>query len=89
MSTMLKILLALACAVAIQVASAQTYPDRPIRLIVPYPPGSSTNDILGRALAGRLTVELGNRSSSTTGRAPAATWARSWSRNRRLTAIHC
>ena len=61
MRSTLKILLALACAVAIQVASAQTYPDRPIRLIVPYPPGSSTNDILGRALAGRLTAELGQQ----------------------------
>jgi tripartite-type tricarboxylate transporter receptor subunit TctC len=28
---------------------------------VPYPPGSSTNDILGRALAGRLSVELGQQ----------------------------
>ena len=73
MRSTLKILLALACAVAMQVASAQTYPDRPIRLIVPYPPGSSTNDILGRALAGRLTTSSANRSSSTTGRARAAT----------------
>jgi len=47
----------LACTAATHV-SAQTYPDRPIRLIVPYPPGSSTNDILGRALAQRLSVEL-------------------------------
>ena len=42
-------------------AHAQNYPDRPIRLIVPYPPGSSTNDILGRALASRLTGVLGQQ----------------------------
>jgi tripartite-type tricarboxylate transporter receptor subunit TctC len=52
---------ALVCAAALQPAHAQTYPDRPIRLIVPYPPGSSTNDILGRALALRLTPLLGQQ----------------------------
>jgi tripartite-type tricarboxylate transporter receptor subunit TctC len=50
-----------ACAAALQTVNAQTYPDRPIRLIVPYPPGSSTNDILGRALASRLTSVLGQQ----------------------------
>lgn len=44
-----------------QVASAQPYPNRPIRLIVPYPPGASTNDILGRALAVRLADALGQQ----------------------------
>lgn len=52
---------ALLCATVVQAASAQPYPNRPIRLIVPYPPGSSTNDILGRALASRLTMELGQQ----------------------------
>ena len=56
-----RIALAMACVAAAGFASAQAYPDRPIRLIVPYPPGSSTNDILGRALAGRLTKELGQQ----------------------------
>lgn len=42
-------------------AHAQPYPNRPIRLIVPYPPGSSTNDILGRGLAQRLAVVLGQQ----------------------------
>ena len=50
-----------ACAATLQTVNAQTYPDRPIRLIVPYPPGSSTNDILGRALASRLTSVLGQQ----------------------------
>ncbi len=43
-------------------AAAQTqdpYPSRPIRLIVAFPAGASTNDILGRAIAQRLSTELG------------------------------
>jgi tripartite-type tricarboxylate transporter receptor subunit TctC len=55
------VVVALVCAAALQPAHAQTYPNRPIRLIVPYPPGSSTNDILGRALALRLTPLLGQQ----------------------------
>jgi tripartite-type tricarboxylate transporter receptor subunit TctC len=40
---------------------AADYPSRPIRLVVPYPPGASTNDILGRALAIRLSAALGQQ----------------------------
>lgn len=40
-------------------AAAQSYPVKPIRLIFPLNPGSSSNDILGRALAQRLTDALG------------------------------
>ena len=43
------------------VAIAADYPNRPIRLIVPYPPGASTNDILGRALAQRLSARVGQQ----------------------------
>jgi tripartite-type tricarboxylate transporter receptor subunit TctC len=60
-SSAVAVLAALACAAALQIAAAQPYPNRPIRLIVPYPPGSSTNDILGRALAARLTDALGQQ----------------------------
>ncbi len=47
------------------IASAQgtggaSFPTRPIRLIVPFPPGGS-NDILGRMLAQRLTQRLGQQ----------------------------
>ncbi len=61
MKTRSRVFIALLCAATIHAASAQSYPNRPIRLIVPYPPGASTNDILGRALAQRLTVELGQQ----------------------------
>lgn len=39
-------------------AQAQTWPDRPLRVIVPFPPGA-TNDILGRNFAERLSREVG------------------------------
>lgn len=38
-------------------AGAQTYPNKPIRLIVPYPPGALT-DLLGRAIGERLAAAL-------------------------------
>jgi len=37
---------------------AQSFPDRPLRLIVPYPPGGNT-DILARAVGQRLTESWG------------------------------
>ena len=40
-------------------AMAQSYPSKPVRLVFPLSPGSSSNDILGRALAQRLSESLG------------------------------
>src|SRR5262245_15600007 len=42
----------------VNVASAQTYPDRPITLVVPYPAGGG-NDVLGRLVAERMSKALG------------------------------
>ena len=42
-------------------ATAQDYPTRPVRLIVPFPPGASTNDVLGRLIAQRLSESLGQQ----------------------------
>jgi len=40
---------------------AQNFPNRPLRLIMPYPAGTSVNDVLGRALAQRLGEPLGQQ----------------------------
>lgn len=50
---------AVLCIAALGNAAAQSYPLKPIRLIMPLAPGSSSNDILGRALAQRLSEALG------------------------------
>src|ERR1700716_1980890 len=42
------------------VASAQTYPTRPITIVVPYPPGGPT-DVVARILAERMRVSLGQQ----------------------------
>ena len=49
-------LTALACATA----AAQTYPQRPVRMIVGLPAGGST-DIMARMVAARLTERLGQQ----------------------------
>jgi tripartite-type tricarboxylate transporter receptor subunit TctC len=39
-------------------AFAQSFPNRPIRFVVPFPPGGSL-DVSARAVADRMTVLLG------------------------------
>ena len=58
-------LLALLAAPAANAATAQSapagaYPDKPLRLIVPFPPGGG-NDILARAMGQRLVEVLGQQ----------------------------
>ena len=50
-------------------AMAQDYPNKTIRLIVPYPPGGG-NDALARLFGQKLSAAWGNRSSSTIAPAP-------------------
>src|SRR5215471_16144663 len=48
----------LAAALCVAPASAQTYPSKPLRLIIPFPPGGS-NDVVGRMIAAQLSERLG------------------------------
>jgi len=50
--------LALLCALAPAISMAQSYPSRPITLIVPFPPGGTT-DVLARSLGQDLGKALG------------------------------
>ncbi len=52
--------LALTLASAFTVARADDYPDRPITLVVPFPPGG-TNNIMARAVADKLSETLGQQ----------------------------
>ena len=59
MSILVRVLcLAVTLALGAPPAVAQSYPARPIRIIVPYPPGG-TSDILARTLGQKLTDTLG------------------------------
>jgi tripartite-type tricarboxylate transporter receptor subunit TctC len=42
------------------IARAQSYPSRPITMIVPFPPGGGT-DVIARILAARMREPLGQR----------------------------
>jgi tripartite-type tricarboxylate transporter receptor subunit TctC len=54
----MKLIVIILAALATSLASAQNYPTRPIRMLVGFPPGGST-DLAARALGERLSVALG------------------------------
>jgi tripartite-type tricarboxylate transporter receptor subunit TctC len=54
----MRILVMLAALVVAAAAQAQDYPSKPIRYIVPFPPGGSS-DLIARAIAPRLGERLG------------------------------
>ena len=58
----LRALLGAACLVltATGLATAQDYPTRPVRMIIPFPPGGS-NDVVGRLIAIKLGDRLGKQ----------------------------
>jgi tripartite-type tricarboxylate transporter receptor subunit TctC len=62
--TILPLLTALAAALSPGLASAQNYPGKPIRLVLPFPPGGGTDgiarivgDVLGKRLGQRILVD--------------------------------
>src|SRR5262245_10567320 len=42
-------------------AHAADWPNRPVRLVVPFPPGASPNDIIGRLLARPISESVGQQ----------------------------
>src|SRR5687768_6570046 len=58
MKSLLLLLVALAFQAAAQPAVTAVYPGKPVRVIVPYPPGGG-NDTLGRLFAAKLGDRLG------------------------------
>jgi len=53
-----KLGLALLTTLAVNIAFAQSYPNRPVRVIIPFPPGG-TLDAVGRMLAQKLSEQMG------------------------------
>ncbi|HTM60499.1 MAG TPA: tripartite tricarboxylate transporter substrate binding protein [Burkholderiales bacterium] len=54
----MRLLMAVLFALASSLACAQGYPSKPVRLIIPFPPGGS-NDLVARAVATQLSERLG------------------------------
>ncbi|MBI3043864.1 MAG: tripartite tricarboxylate transporter substrate binding protein [Betaproteobacteria bacterium] len=55
-----KLALAMLCAMTAAPAWTQQYPAKPIRFVIPFPPGGST-DLLGRLIGQQLTQQMGQQ----------------------------
>ena len=85
--------IALAMVVLLAAASGETsaqapYPNRPIRLIVPYPPGAGT-DFTGREVGAQFSKALGQSVVIDNRGGAAATSGTRSPRNRRPTVTRC
>lgn len=56
--SLVSVVCAIACAAAASLALAQSWPSKPVRMIIPYPPGGAT-DILGRLISQKLSPMIG------------------------------
>ena len=57
---MVRVLWLLIAALFLQTAYAQSWPAKPVRFVVPFPPGGST-DVAARSVADRLSASLGQQ----------------------------
>jgi tripartite-type tricarboxylate transporter receptor subunit TctC len=55
---MVRLIVAFILTLVCGIAAAQPYPSKPVRMIIPFPPGGS-NDVIGRAIAVQLAQRLG------------------------------
>jgi tripartite-type tricarboxylate transporter receptor subunit TctC len=60
LSRLIKAAAVLLALTSVAAAAADDYPNRPVRLIIPFPPGGS-NDVVGRLVAQQLSVKLGQQ----------------------------
>jgi len=60
MSRLVRLAAALAALLALTGGASADYPDRPIRIIVPFPPGAG-NDLLARTVGNKLSTALGQQ----------------------------
>ncbi|MBI5721392.1 MAG: tripartite tricarboxylate transporter substrate binding protein [Burkholderiales bacterium] len=58
MNVFCRVLVALWCALLVVPAQAQGWPDKPVRIVIPFPPGGGA-DAAARLIAGQLTKVLG------------------------------
>ncbi len=73
-----------AFAPAVSPEARAAYPDKPIRLIVPFPAGGNT-DIVSRAIGNELSKNLGVSVVIKNAAEPGAWWVRKWWPKRRRT----